>query len=330
MPAHDPSQAGNLVARENVGAGMVIPLFDPAQAADGDKFRGMSIATARAAIGTPAAAVGDIRVTDQPLASAAAATTYHDTPYTILPAAGVAQTVLAGASTFAMAADGTITFAEAGFYLIELRGEITVATTDPQHRLLLVARLLRGGVSVEQGEEFYVRDPGTYDIAEHMRLFVPAGQLGGYSLQLSDLAAVAARQGSTVQFRGRLDGAVRGNPVLEVVQLGSLGSAPMHNLWVGWSPDTDFTDDELGTGDDDHSLPIPAAGSGGGNQYLGIWRSDADGGDPTDIRIAGSQNLRNTFTAAVARAREGTPGQFIRSVTTQNTALLAGDLLTVT
>ena len=55
-----------------------------------------------------------------------------------------------------------------------------------------------------------------------------------------------------------------------------------------------------------------------GGQYLGIWRADADGGDPTEVTLQGAGTQRNIFGNAIARTLFGIDGQLIRTVAQQS------------
>ena len=65
-----------------------------------------------------------------------------------------------------------------------------------------------------------------------------------------------------------------------------------HDLWAAWSLDATFTESEVlaGSSSDTDEVIVPNATGG---LYLGIWRSDADGGAPTEVHIAGGGNQRN-------------------------------------
>ena len=106
------------------------------------------------------------------------------------------------------------------------------------------------------------------------------------------------------------------------------GPVTMHDLIVGWSDDTTITDDELAAGatSDTNSITIP---DGTGSQFLFVWRSDADGGDPTEVHISGAGNSRTTFGAATPRTVDGTPGQLIVSASTYLTNFAEGETLRV-
>ena len=97
-----------------------------------------------------------------------------------------------------------------------------------------------------------------------------------------------------------------------------------HPHYFGWSPDAPIDEAEIlaATESETNSASIPAAA---GNMYFFVWRSDADGGDPTEVHLSGGLNVRNTLGAAVAIEVAGTAGQLIVSVTTWNATLLSGE-----
>ena len=104
------------------------------------------------------------------------------------------------------------------------------------------------------------------------------------------------------------------------------GSTPVqtHDLWVGWSTDNTVTETEVlaGVSSDTATATLP---TGTGNQFLWVWRSNLDGGDPSEVYIAGGLNVRNTLGAAGALSVSGVAGQIIVSVTSQNVGLLGGE-----
>ena len=104
------------------------------------------------------------------------------------------------------------------------------------------------------------------------------------------------------------------------------GSTPVqtHDLWVGWSTDNTVTETEVlaGVSSDTATATLP---TGTGNQFLWVWRSNLDGGDPSEVYIAGGLNVRNTLGAAAALSVSGVAGQIIVSVTSQNVGLLGGE-----
>ena len=104
------------------------------------------------------------------------------------------------------------------------------------------------------------------------------------------------------------------------------GSTPgqTHDLWVGWSTDNTVTETEVlaGVSSDTATATLP---TGTGNQFLWVWRSNLDGGDPSEVYIAGGLNVRNTLGAAAALTVSGVAGQIIVSVTSQNVGLLGGE-----
>ena len=108
------------------------------------------------------------------------------------------------------------------------------------------------------------------------------------------------------------------------------GAAPVqvHNLWAGWSADTTVTATEVlaGASSDSDTVTLPAAS---GSMYQWIWRSDTDGGDPSEVHIAGGGNQRNLFGVATALTVDGVAGQLIVTITTANADLLSGEELRV-
>ena len=108
------------------------------------------------------------------------------------------------------------------------------------------------------------------------------------------------------------------------------GATPttMHNLYVGWSSDTavDATEVLSGAFSDTNSATIP---TDTGTLYLWVWRSDSDGGDPTEVHIAGGGNSRNTFGVASALTVDSVAGQLIITVGTLNADVNSGETLRV-
>ena len=75
------------------------------------------------------------------------------------------------------------------------------------------------------------------------------------------------------------------------------GGVSTHDLYVGWSVDDVPDAVEFTANSDTHSLTIPTAT---GSQYILIWRSDTDGGDPDSVVISpNNQNQRNIFGTAI-------------------------------
>ena len=101
-----------------------------------------------------------------------------------------------------------------------------------------------------------------------------------------------------------------------------------HDLYTGWSPDATVTESEVlaGASSSTDTVTIPNATGG---QFHWIWRADADGGDPTEVHVAGGGNGRNGYGPASALTVDGTPGQLIVSVGQQNANLLSGETLRV-
>ena len=101
-----------------------------------------------------------------------------------------------------------------------------------------------------------------------------------------------------------------------------------HALYVGWSVDTTVDAAEVlaGAESDTSSVTIP---TDTGSLYLFVWRSDTDGGDPTEVHIAGGGNARNTFGPASALTAGGVDGQLIVTVGTLNAGVNSGETLRV-
>ena len=77
-----------------------------------------------------------------------------------------------------------------------------------------------------------------------------------------------------------------------------------------------------GASDDSDTITLPDET---GVQKMWIWRSDDDGGDPTEVHVSGGGNSRNLFGAATALTVDSVAGQLILSVGTFNATLLSGE-----
>ena len=119
---------------------------------------------------------------------------------------------------------------------------------------------------------------------------------------------------------------VQGSVATLTVSGSSTPTPTTHALYVGWSIDDTPEDAEFTANSDTHEVEIPAAV---GSQYLIVWRSDADGGDPSEVHISGAGNSRNNFGSATAYMLNGVEGQTIVSTTTQNASLLSGEIMRV-
>ena len=147
-------------------------------------------------------------------------------------------------------------------------------------------------------------------------------QIGLLVPRFEDNGAMVLNVGRTSDTRSIL---VRvGLASMDVVSLERITGMPAQaeHIRAGWSADAAVVESELGTTSDTDSVVLPAAS---GFQYLGLWRSDADGGDPTEIHISGGGNARNTFGSASDLAVGGVPGKLVVSVTRQNATLLSGE-----
>ena len=95
------------------------------------------------------------------------------------------------------------------------------------------------------------------------------------------------------------------------------------HIRAGWSADQAITNAELTESSDTDTVTLGTDFSG--FNYLAFWRSDADGGDPTEVNLVGGGNSRNLFNAAIDRAYNGVAGKLIVSVARQNADLLGGE-----
>ena len=98
-----------------------------------------------------------------------------------------------------------------------------------------------------------------------------------------------------------------------------------HNRYAAWSTDSTVVASDLTAGASSMTNTLTAPTSTG-NQYLGLWRSDADGGDFSEVHISGGGNSRNLFGAASSLAVSGTAGKLIVSVNTFNSTLVSGTI----
>ena len=129
-------------------------------------------------------------------------------------------------------------------------------------------------------------------------------------------APAKASDARTYALRVQTDGAVLW------VQTGSSGATERHVL-SGWSADQAISRAELTESSASNTITM---GDANGLNYLVFWRADADGGDPTEVHLAGGGNARNLFGDAVDRAIDGVAGKLIVSVARQNADLLSGEL----
>ena len=103
--------------------------------------------------------------------------------------------------------------------------------------------------------------------------------------------------------------------------LASGGDVSEH-VRAGWSDDATVSAAELTATSGTNTVTLP---TDTGLHYLGIWRSDADGGDPSEVHLAGGGNSRNLFGAATDLTIGSTPGKLIVSAARQNASLLGGE-----
>ena len=99
-----------------------------------------------------------------------------------------------------------------------------------------------------------------------------------------------------------------------------------HHIRAGWSADATIDAADL---TDEYQLSQFILPDGTGNLYLVLWRADADGGDFTEVHIAGAGNSRNLFGAAADLTIDTIPGKAIISATAQKAGLLSGESVRV-
>ena len=130
----------------------------------------------------------------------------------------------------------------------------------------------------------------------------------------------------------KLAEAVNGNTETGItVTYGSDGTldfavgVPTQPLRTGWSANASITGTEIlaGASATSDRVTIPTAT---GAQYLFVWRANDDDGDPDELFLAGA-GVRNLFGAAVSRTVDSIGGRLMVSHTTQNAALLSGEML---
>lgn len=96
-----------------------------------------------------------------------------------------------------------------------------------------------------------------------------------------------------------------------------------HNIYVAWSTDSTFTEAELKAGNstDDGTTTLPAETQNG---YIGVWRSDADGGDATNIYINGVDWRTAYFGSATNQSIDSNAGKLMVTNVAQNASVLSG------
>ena len=139
------------------------------------------------------------------------------------------------------------------------------------------------------------------------------------------------RQGGGTAVEGNPAGAATqtlqkisiGGVVYSIPQGSSSGTAS--HVRAGWSADAAVTAAELTVASEAETPNTVVLPSASGFNYLALWRSDADGGDPTEVHLAGGGNSRNLFGDAADLTVGDIPGKLIVSVNRQNADLLSGE-----
>ena len=177
---------------------------------------------------------------------------------------------------------------------------------------------------------------------------MPSNAINGFSFSNDNNTLLAANFGggqSSIGFGSRyanllgatFTGAARGIAPVNGADFVTLdyfnansGGGPVttHDLWAGWSADTSISESDVlaGASSDSNTVTLPLDSGG---LYLFIWRADADGGDPSEVHIAGGGNARNTFGPASALTVDGIAGQLIISATTLNADGFGGESVRV-
>ena len=114
----------------------------------------------------------------------------------------------------------------------------------------------------------------------------------------------------------------RSSPNEITISASSSGPAQNQHIRAGWSSDQNIANAELSASSATDTVRLPSAS---GLNYLAFWRSDADGGDPTEVHLAGGGNSRNLFGSASDHAFGGVAGKLIVSAARQNADLLGGE-----
>ena len=114
------------------------------------------------------------------------------------------------------------------------------------------------------------------------------------------------------------------------VRLSQLHERPGSSAFAiraGWSVDAVADAAELTASSVSNMLTIP---DDSGALHLAVWRSDAAGGDPSEVHVAAARGWRGLFGAAVSlEDMNGVPGEVIVTVDAQDADLLSGETLQV-
>ena len=187
------------------------------------------------------------------------------------------------------------------------------------------------GVAVRSGRIVLIHDDGTVTDADATGLARTDAYInnlinrviqdaGGFGVTLAQVLA-AIRAGSNITINRGIAGQITINAIG-----GSSGPVQSQHVRAGWSADQLISDAELTV------ASTPAAPGTvrldtnlSGLNYLALWRSDDDGGDPTEVHLAGGGNSRNLFGAAANYTYQGVAGKLIVSAARQNADLLGGE-----
>ena len=95
------------------------------------------------------------------------------------------------------------------------------------------------------------------------------------------------------------------------------------HIRAGWSADLSILETELSASSETNTVIMPTDATG--FNYLAFWRSDADGGDPSEVYLSRGGDSRNLFRDATDRTIDEVPGKLIVSVLRQNATLYGGE-----
>ena len=165
----------------------------------------------------------------------------------------------------------------------------------------------------------------------------PAGPAGGLDWQ-DEANALAAF--TTINLVGAgVTGVVAGGVLTITIPGGGAPPGQTHAIYIGWRVAGNIptggqmsTDIPSNANTDTDSVVIPNY-LGQSVGYLFIWRSDADGGDPTEVYIGVSGNSRNAWGTAETRTisigGNNVVGKAIISVNTFNVSLTYDEVMRI-
>ena len=197
---------------------------------------------------------------------------------------------------------------------ITIRRSVAQASTN-QTIATVAARLYEGGELRYTEDAFFwgqVANHPTLSVTGS--LVVPPG--GTDTVQVRVITAPGGSTNPTVAT-------IVTNAHMEAVRLGDVHISQQQHIRAGWSVDRVISAAELTAFSASDRVRLGTNLSG--FNYLALWRSDTDGGDPTEVHLAGGGNSRNLFGTATNFTYNGVAGKLIVSVNRQNATLLGGE-----